>query len=187
MWELDNKKGWALKNRCLWTVVLEKTLESPLNSKESKPVNPPGNQAWIFIGRTDVKAEAPILWPPDVKSWLTGKDPDAEKDWGQEEKGARENEMVGGITNSTNMSLSKLQEMVKDRKPRDAAVHWVAKHRTWVSAEQQQMCWSMSHQTSTITLNQQAREMTPWSTAELGKQLSLWKESTDRKPYPSHA
>ena len=93
MWELDHKKRWALKNWCLWTMVLEKTLESPLDSKEIKPVNPKRNQSWIINGR--IAAEAPILWPPDVKSWLTGKDPHAGKDWEQEEKGMTEDEMVG--------------------------------------------------------------------------------------------
>ena len=94
MWELDHKEGWAMKNWCLWNV-LEKTLESPLDSKEVKPVNPKGKQPWIFFGRIDAEAEAPILWPPDVKSQLIGKDPYAGKDWGQEEKGAAEDEMVG--------------------------------------------------------------------------------------------
>ena len=94
MWELDHKEGWMLKNWCFQMVLLDKTLESPLDSKELKPVNPKGNQSWIFIGRTDFEAEAPILWPPDAKSQLTGKDPDPGKDWGQE-KGATENEMVG--------------------------------------------------------------------------------------------
>ena len=84
--KLDHKEGRALKNRFFWTVVLEKTLESPLDCKEIKPVNPKGNQSWIFIGRTDAEAETPILWPPHAKSWLIGKDPDARKDWGQEEK-----------------------------------------------------------------------------------------------------
>ena len=93
MWELDYKESWALKNWCFWTVVLEKTLESPLDWKKIKPVNPKGNQPWIIIWRTN--AEAPILWPPDAKSWLTGKDPDAGKDWRQEEKGTTENKMVG--------------------------------------------------------------------------------------------
>ena len=93
MWKLDYKKSWVLKNWCFWTVVLEKTLESPLDFKEIKPVNHKGNQSWIFIGRTD--AEAPILWPPDAKSQLIGKDPDVGKDWGQEEKGMTEDEMVG--------------------------------------------------------------------------------------------
>ena len=94
-WELDYKESWMPKNWCFWIVVLAKTLESPLDCKEAKPVNPKGNQSWRLIGRTDVEAEAPILWPPDVKSWLTGKDPDAGKDWRQEEKGKREDEMVG--------------------------------------------------------------------------------------------
>ena len=87
------KKG--LKNRCFWTVVLEKTLEGPLDCKEIQPVHPKGDQSWMFIGRTDVEAETPILWPPDAKSWLIGKDPDAGKDWGQEEKGTTEDEMAG--------------------------------------------------------------------------------------------
>ena len=95
MWELDHKEGWALKNWCSWTVVLEKTLDSPLDCKEIKPVIPAGNQPWIFIGRTDAEAEAPILLPSDSKSWLIGKDPDARKDWGQKEKGATENQVVG--------------------------------------------------------------------------------------------
>ena len=93
MWELDSEEGWAPKNWCFRTVVLEKTLKSLLGCKEIKPVNPKGNQSWIFIGRIDVEAEAPILWPPDVKSWLIGKDPDAGKDWVQEK--ATEDEMVG--------------------------------------------------------------------------------------------
>ena len=95
MWELDHKESWAPENWCFWTVVLEKTLESPLDFKEIKPVNSKGNQPWIFIGRTDVEAEGPILWPPDAKNWLIGKDPDVEKDWRQEEKGMTEDEMVG--------------------------------------------------------------------------------------------
>ena len=95
MWELDYKESWAPKNWCFWTVVLEKTLESPLDCKEIKLVNPKGNQSWIFIGRTDVEAETPVFWPPYVKSWLIGKDPDAGKDWRQEEKGMTEDKMVG--------------------------------------------------------------------------------------------
>ena len=92
--ELDCKESWALKNWCFWTVVLEKTLESPLDCKEIQPVHPKGNQSWIFIGRTEAEAETPIVWPPDAKSWLIWKDPDAGKDWGQE-KGTTEDEMVG--------------------------------------------------------------------------------------------
>ena len=94
MWELDYKESWAQKHWCFWTVVLEKTLES-LDCKEIQLVHPKGNQSWIFTGRTDVEAESPVLWPPDAKSWLIWKDPDAGKDWGQEEKGATEDEMVG--------------------------------------------------------------------------------------------
>ena len=95
MWELDHKEGWALKSWCFWTVVLEKTLESRLDWKEIQPVHPKGNQSWMFIGRTDAEAEAPILWPHDAKSWLIRKDPDAGKDWRQEEKGKIEDEVVG--------------------------------------------------------------------------------------------
>ena len=93
MWELDRKENWALKNWCFWTVVLEKALQSPLHCNEVKPVNPKGNQFWIFIGKTDT--EASILWPPDVKNWLIVKDPDTGKDWRQEEKGITEDNMVG--------------------------------------------------------------------------------------------
>ena len=96
MWELDCEESWAWKNWCFWTVVLEKTLESPLDCKEIQPVHPKGDESWVFIGRTEVEAETPILWPPDMKSWLIWKDPDAGKDWGQEEKGMTEDEMVGG-------------------------------------------------------------------------------------------
>ena len=95
IWELDYKESWALKNRCFWTAVLEKTLESPLDCKEIKPVNPEGNQSWLFIGRTDVEAETPILWPPHVKNWLIWKDPDAGKDWRWVEKGITQDKMVG--------------------------------------------------------------------------------------------
>ena len=95
MWELDHEEVWVLKNWCFQTVVLEKTLESPLDCKETQPVNSKGNQWWIFIGRTDSEAEAPTFWPPGVKSWLIGKDPDARKDWGQEEKCMTEDEMAG--------------------------------------------------------------------------------------------
>ena len=95
MWELDHKESWELKNCCFRTVVLEKTLESPLESKEIKRVNPKGNQSWMFIGRTDAEAEVPILWPPDAKNWLIAKDPDAGKDWRQEEKEMAEDETIG--------------------------------------------------------------------------------------------
>ena len=169
MWELDCEESWVLKNWCFWTVVLEKTLESPLDSKEIKPVNPKGNQpwifirtdgvqtvvlektfescldckeikavkpkgnqSWIFIGGTD--AEAPILWPPNVKSRLIRKDPDAGKDCiGRRRRGWQRTRWLDGIIDSVGMSLSKLQQMVKDRKAWSAAVHGVAKSRTWLN------------------------------------------------------
>ena len=95
MWELDYKESWVPKNWCFWIVMLEKTLESPLDCKEIQPVHPKGDQSWVFIGRIYAKAETPILWPPHVKSWLTGKDSDAGRDWGQEEKGMTEDKMAG--------------------------------------------------------------------------------------------
>ena len=95
MWELDYKESWVAQNWCFWTALLEKTLESPLDCKEIQPVHPKGDQSWVFMGRTDVEAEAPILWPPHAKNWLLGKDPDAGKDWTWEEKGMTENGMVG--------------------------------------------------------------------------------------------
>ena len=130
MWQQDSKKGWAPKNWCLRTMVLEKTLESPLDSK-IKPVNPKGNQSWIVTGRTNAEAEAPILWPLDVKSRLTGKDPDAGKDWRQEEKGTTEDEMAGWHHWIMDLSLSKLWEMWWTGKPGVLhAVHGVAKSQT---------------------------------------------------------
>ena len=95
MWELDYKDSWALKNWCFWTVVLETILKGPLDCKEIQPVHPKGDQSSMFIGRTNAEAETPILWPPDAKSWLIGKNPDAGRDWGQEEKGTTEDEMAG--------------------------------------------------------------------------------------------
>ena len=134
MWELDrHKKGWAPKNWCFWTLVLEKTLESLLDCKEIKQVNPIGNQSCIFIGRTDAEAETPILRPPDAKNWLIGKDPDAGKDWRQEEKGTTENEMVGWHHWLDDLSLSKLWELVMDREAWRAAVHRVTKSQTHLS------------------------------------------------------
>ena len=122
MWELDHKEGWALQNQHFQTVVLEKTL-SPLDCKEIKLINPKGNQPWIFIIKTD--AEASIFWPPDAKSPLTGKDPGAGKDWRQEEKRAAEDRWLESVTDSMDTSLSKLQEIVKDRETWHAAVHGV--------------------------------------------------------------
>ena len=95
MWELDYKESWAVKNWCFWTVVFEKTLESPLDCQEMQPIHPKGNQSWVFIGRTDAEAETPVFWPSDAKSWFVGKDSDAGKDWRQEEKGTTKDEMAG--------------------------------------------------------------------------------------------
>ena len=131
MWELDLKEGWAPKNWCFQIVVLERTLESPLDCKEIKPVNPKGNQLWLFIGRTDAEAEAPILGPPDAKTWLLGKDPDAGEDWRQTEK--RGSRGWDSITNSMDMNLSQLQDIVLDRGAWSAIVHGVAKSQTWLS------------------------------------------------------
>ena len=129
MWELDSKESWVLRNWCFWTVVLEKTLESPLDCKEIKPVNCKEIQSWIFIGRTNAAAETPILWLPDVKNWLIGKDPDAGNDWRQEEKGTTEDRMVGWHHWLNGHELSKLQELVMDRETWHAAIHGVARVR----------------------------------------------------------
>ena len=127
MWELYYKESWAPKNWCFCTVVLEKTLKSPLDCKKFQPVHPKGDLSWVFTGRTDAEAETPKLWPPHVKSWLIGKDPDAGKDWGQRIR------WLDGITDSMDMGLGRLRELVTDRDAWQAVVHRVAKSQTQLS------------------------------------------------------
>ena len=133
MRELDYKESCAPKNWCFWTVVLEKTLESPLNFKEIQPVHAKGDQSWVFIGRTDAEAETPVLWPPHGKSWLIGKDIDAGRDWGRRRRGRQRIRWLHGITDSMAMSFCHLRELVMDKETWHAVVHEVAKSRTQLS------------------------------------------------------
>ena len=133
MWELDSKESWVSKNGCFWTVLLEKTLESSLDYKEIQPVHPKGDQSWVFIGRTDIEAEPPVLWPPDGKSWLIWKDPDVGKYWRHERRGRQRMRQSDGISDSVDIGLGGLQELVMDRQAWGAAIHGVAKRRTRLS------------------------------------------------------
>ena len=184
IWELDHKEGWMLKNWCFWTVVLEKTLESPLDCKGLQPVHPKGNQSWIFIGRTDAEAETPILWLHDVKNWLIGKDPDAGKDLRWEEKGTTEDEIVGWHHQLNKHNREQALEMVKDREAWSAANHEVVKSQTqlsdwtttttkinwglpWWSRSWESTCWCKGHGFDPCSqkISLVAGPLSPWATA----------------------
>ena len=184
MWELDHKESWVPKNWCFWTVVLEKTLESPLDCKEFQPANPKRSQSWIFIGRTDAEAEVLILWPPDPTSQFTGKDPDAGGDWKQEERRAKKITCLDGNTDSMDLSLSKPQEIVKDREVCHAAVHGVARLGcNWATEQQQHNVPEAFNQPCKEKWleNILASSSFSWNTSDVCSKLSHW-ESKPQVP-----
>ena len=160
MWGLDYKESWAWKNWCFWTVVLEKTLESPLDSKEIQQLHFKGKQSWIFIGKTDAEAENPILWPPDVKSWLIGKDPDAGKDWRQEEEGTTEDEMVGWHLRLNGHELEQALGVGDEQISLVCCSPWGRKGHNWVT----ELNWTELNSVS-------------WSGARSAAYLCFWKEA----------
>ena len=153
LWELDHKEGGAPKNWYLWTLVLEKTPESPLDSKKIKPVNLKGDQPWILVGRTDAKVEAPIFWSSDVNRQLTGKVPDAGKDWGRR-RGCQRMRWLDGVADATDTNLGRLQEKMRDREAWSTAGHAVTKHGTWLGywKTTTQLCTDLSRKFCYLTL-----------------------------------